>query len=436
MDKQIDIAGLKVDAITKEQFFVQLEKRIEQGQQTFVTTPYSEFLYNALRDREVMTLLNSSDIAVPDGVGILWAEYFLGQPLTRQNYWLKIIQAWLQVIFTGAQILLRPKKLYQTFPEKIVGADLLWDIAKFAQTKNCSIFLAGGFGDTPQLLKTLLEQRYPGLQIVGASNASPDDPDLQQEIIVAQPDFVLAAFGPIRQERWIARHLKVWPVKMAIGLGGSFDYAVGKKLHPPKFIRAAGLEWLYRLATQPTRAKRIYQASWGLILSLVRYKVLSSMPLRRNGSIVVVNKSHQVLVCRRAEAPVRASRKELHNYWQFPQGGLGKGESIADGAARELREETGIHSATILGVSQFTNSYSWQNSQRNLLRRRHKYSGQEQQTVFFLFTGDDSEIQLDPRELIDYQWVPMDEVTKILAQERVPYATAVLQELAELLKNQ
>jgi UDP-N-acetyl-D-mannosaminuronic acid transferase (WecB/TagA/CpsF family) len=131
MDK-IDVAGLKIDALTKQQFLDQLDNRIKQGQKTFITTPYSEFLYAALRDKAVMSLINTSDIAIPDGIGVIWAQYFLSKPFNVEGYWGRVMQAWGQVVNTGAQILLNPKKLYQVFPEKLVGADMFWELSKWA----------------------------------------------------------------------------------------------------------------------------------------------------------------------------------------------------------------------------------------------------------------------------------------------------------------
>ncbi len=437
MDKRIDVAGLQINAFTKSELFRQLEQRIASGAKTFITTPYSEFLYRALRDREVMHLLNSADIAVADGVGVIWAQYFLVQPTTAKSFYGRILQTWWQVVHTGAQILLQPKKLYQTIPEKIVGADLIWDLSAFAEKHNLRMFLAGGYGETPEKVKSLLTQHYPDLKVVGTSNARPGEQYLLEQIRASGADIVLVAFGPITQERWIAENLKALPAKIAIGLGGTFDYLVGERKAPPKFIRQVGLEWLYRLLTQPSRVGRIYNAFWGLIISLVRYKVFNSYPFRENGLAIVVNQENKVLLCRRAFASDRVSAREqaVNQYWQFPQGGLDEGESVEVGTQRELYEETGISSVEILGLSEYINSYSWNNAKRPLLGRSFNNPGQEQRTVFFRFSGDDSEIKLDTRELIDYQWLSPEELLEKIADERRPHARKVLEELAQLLEN-
>jgi N-acetylglucosaminyldiphosphoundecaprenol N-acetyl-beta-D-mannosaminyltransferase len=275
-DPGIDVAGLRIDPITKKALLRELSQRIGARQKTFVVTAYSEFLYASMRSGEVARLVNSADFVVADGIGILWADLFLRQPLESRQFWLRCVEAWWQVVWTGASILLKPSLLYQTIPEKIVGASLVWDLAELAQERDFKVYLLGGFGGTPKKVAQRLQAKFPGLQIVGASHKDWDDESAAVDIAQAKPDMLLVSYGRIKQEQWIARHLPHLPVSFAIGLGGSFDYLAGAKLAPPKFVRALGLEWLYRLLTQPHRVTRIYRAVVGLILALVRYKLRRS----------------------------------------------------------------------------------------------------------------------------------------------------------------
>jgi exopolysaccharide biosynthesis WecB/TagA/CpsF family protein len=300
-----------------------------------------------------------------------------------------------------------------------------------------SVYLVGWPEQHCEKVKAVLEKKYPEIKIVGYANVTPDDQSALQDIRDKKPDLLLVAFGPIKQERWIARNFNSLPVKVAIGLGGSFDYAIGKKIQPPKFIREAGLEWLYRLFTQPTRIKRIYQAFWGLIISLVRYKVFGSLPFRRNGTAVVINKENKIFLGRRKNAPAKnGSAPEIlsNNYWQFPQGGLDNGEETVVGTSRELEEETGMTNIEVLGQAKNITQYDWSNANRSLFSDR-RFRGQEQHTVFFRYLGSDEEIELDTHELVDYKWLSPEEVLKQIAGERLPHAEIVLAELAELLRN-
>src|SRR5579864_6937972 len=99
---KIDIAGLKVDSITKADLLNKISERVDSNQKTFIITPYSEFLYQGLQDSKIMELFNSADFAVPDGIGIVWAHKFLSIPLTAKSYYGKILQAFWQMKYSGA----------------------------------------------------------------------------------------------------------------------------------------------------------------------------------------------------------------------------------------------------------------------------------------------------------------------------------------------
>ncbi len=297
---KIDVAGLKVDNVIKQELLASLTDRLQKNQKTFVITPYSEFLFHSLRDNAILEIFNKADFSVPDGIGIFWAAKFLEIPLTVKNHYLKIFQAFWQMIYSGAAILLYPKFIRSAFTEKIPGSDLVWDLAELAAKNNLSIYLLGGFGDTPEIVAEKLSKKINGtrlygrqnmsrLSIAGFSNKNADDPTVIDDIKKAAPDIIFVAYGPIKQERWIVENMHNLPAKLYIGLGGTFDYIAGKRLNPPKFVRSMGLEWLYRLITQPYRLKRIFNAVIGLITALLRYKVFMSEPYRPNVVSVVLN---------------------------------------------------------------------------------------------------------------------------------------------------
>lgn len=275
MLREITIAGLRVAAETRGRVLAELTRRLDEGLQTSIITPYSEFLHASLTEPKVKRMLNEADVSIPDGVGMLWAQTFLARPLTVRLKPLRTLQATLQMISTGAQILLNPKSIYKTIPEKIVGADFFWDLVKLAEQRGDSIFLLGGYGKTTSTVARILKNKYPKLAIAGLSSTDyPGTQELIEEITRTKSKYIFVAWGPIRQEQWILDNLKHLPeVKLAIGLGATFDYVAGTKKSPPRFIRQLGLEWLFRLITQPYRYKRIYNATIRLILLLIKYKV-------------------------------------------------------------------------------------------------------------------------------------------------------------------
>ncbi|MCL5667375.1 MAG: WecB/TagA/CpsF family glycosyltransferase [Patescibacteria group bacterium] len=436
----INIAGLNISKTTKAELLAQLAARIKRGQQTFVTTPYSEFLYRCLKDSSLLEILNRSDFAVADGIGLFWAARFLSIPLAAKSYSGKILQSVWQAKYSLLSILFYPKFVRSSLPEKIPGSDLIWDLAELAAKNNWSIYLLGGFNDTPELAAGKLAGKFAGkLRVAGWSNKNPGDATVIKDIKNANPDILLVAYGPVKQERWIAENLQNLPAKLAIGLGGSFDYLAGKKTQPPKIIRRAGLEWLFRLATQPRRIKRIFQATFGLTWALIKYRVFSSLPFRQNVASVILNQNGLIFIAKfnPGKAVLRAlgySQGSFQDYWQLPQGGLEKNEGIEQGAKREIQGETAITSIKFMGKSGHIYSYLWKDMGKRPLfvAKRYHYKGQEQHIAYFKFFGQDMEIKLDRDEFVEYKWVPWQNLEKEVHREKQDLAKIILEDLIKM----
>jgi len=126
-----------------------------------------------------------------------------------------------------------------------------------------------------------LRKKFPRLRIVGAESGGQNvDPSVPSPVLTriqaAQPSVLFVAFGHGKQERWIARHLaKLSSVKVAVGVGGSFDYLAQVVPRAPLEWRSLGLEWLYRLIRQPRRWKRIYRAIIVFSLLVLKQRIAS-----------------------------------------------------------------------------------------------------------------------------------------------------------------
>lgn len=269
---KISIAGLMVDTMSESEVLEAVRQRLRHNEKTFIVTPYSEFLYIALRDKEIMALLNSADISIPDGIALFLAREFLARPYSFRNRFLKMVQGWWQMFYLGWMLLLFPGKVYGPFAHKVVGADFMWSLAQVAEQENKSVYILGGYGKAPEIVAEKLLHRFPNLRIAGKSNKLKTDATIISDIQKSHADILLLGFGPIIQEKWIKDNWAALPVSLAIGLGGTFDYISGDRSAPPAWIRRIGLEWLYRLFTQPKRVIRIKNATFGLVNALIKYK--------------------------------------------------------------------------------------------------------------------------------------------------------------------
>lgn len=267
---KIDVLGVQINADSRNTIIFLIKKLLADGRKIFIATPYSEMIVRAQEDRGFREILNAATFALPDGTGVLWAAHYLK--------FKKFIPSLFSIIF-------RPSSIRDPIPEKISGSDFIWDLASLASEKNYSIFLLGGFGNTPELVAKRLKEKYPNLKIVGTFNEKQDlsssgltrgsrldsgsmagmTERARQKINESNADFLFVALGPVVQEKWIASNLPNLRVKLAIGLGGTFDYLASKVSPAPQIWAKIGLEWLWRLVTQPWRAFRVSKGVLGLI---------------------------------------------------------------------------------------------------------------------------------------------------------------------------
>jgi exopolysaccharide biosynthesis WecB/TagA/CpsF family protein len=233
--KRIRILGLPVDAITYEEWLEVIGEWIESPSSLretgskrvmHVCTINPEFMMIARNDPNFHNILNRADLCVPDGVGLLWAAKRLGHPL----------------------------------PERVTGSDGVPRIAERAAQRGWRLFLLGAAPGIADETAAILQARYPGLQIAGTFSGSPA-PEEEDAIVAmvnaSDADILFVAYGAPEQDKWIARNLPRLQVKMAMGVGGAFDFIAGVVPRAPLWMRRMGLEWLFRLYLQPWRIRRM-----------------------------------------------------------------------------------------------------------------------------------------------------------------------------------
>ena len=160
-------------------------------------------------------------------MGIVWAARILGEPL----------------------------------PDRVTGTGLLPEICRLAAERGQSVFFLGGEPGVAELAASELVRRYPGLQVAGTSSADPgeeSDPETVAAINASGADVLAVAYGCPKQDYWIARNRgQLAGVRVAIGVGGAFDFISGMIPRAPRTMRKAGMEWLYRLWQEPARYRRM-----------------------------------------------------------------------------------------------------------------------------------------------------------------------------------
>jgi len=231
MEKErVIIMGIPFDKVTLDSALtLLLEKLADNTRGFFVATPNPEMLLAARKNETFRKILQKTDLNIPDGTGIIWAAKHHATPL----------------------------------PERVTGTDLMQALCHKVMPDTRIFLLGAAPGVAKKAARKLKEQKR--LNIVGTFSglADPhDDLNLQKIINNTRPDLLFVAFGAPKQEFWLARNLPHLPtVKLAMGVGGAFDFIAGVRSRAPAWMRRAGLEWLYRLFQQPKRIIRIFNAT-------------------------------------------------------------------------------------------------------------------------------------------------------------------------------
>jgi N-acetylglucosaminyldiphosphoundecaprenol N-acetyl-beta-D-mannosaminyltransferase len=217
---------LPVDAVDMDSVLRFVDERVRKG-----STPSSilcanpEKLYHLRSSAGLLPLFESADLVIPDGIGVVLAVRLLsGHKLAR-----------------------------------VTGADLMQEICEAAPSRGYRIFIYGSSEAVNAKAALVLRERYPGIDIVGAEHGyqTPGQMDtLVSRINEAHPDLLFVGLGSPLQELWIQQNVERLHVAVIQAVGGTLDTIAGTVRRAPRWMRACGLEWLYRFAAQPSRARR------------------------------------------------------------------------------------------------------------------------------------------------------------------------------------
>jgi N-acetylglucosaminyldiphosphoundecaprenol N-acetyl-beta-D-mannosaminyltransferase len=234
------IFGVHLDDVpTREAMVAACAGLLDGPASARVFTPNPEILLLARDDRAYAAVLNSADLAPPDGAGVA------------------IVQS------------LRRRRRIRRWP----GVDVGSTVVRLAVERDAAVAFVGGTAGAAPLAAAAWRRRLPGARIVVAGDgvpigedgraASPEEGErLLEAIRGASPAVVLVGLGAPKQERWIANHAADLPtVKVLVGVGGAFDMWSGRLRRAPSWLRRLGLEWAWRLALEPRRLRRAFRAT-------------------------------------------------------------------------------------------------------------------------------------------------------------------------------
>lgn len=219
------ILGIPIHDVTLDEALDRVAVWVTGSDVHQIATVNPEFIMTARRDAEFRAVLENAALCLPDGVGITLAARYLGRPLR----------------------------------ERVAGVDLVERLAGRAAAEGWRLFLLGAAPGVADRAAAILRARNPGLIVAGTCAGSPrreEEWKIVRRVQEAETDILLVTYGAPAQELWLARNLARTGARVGIGVGGAFDYIAGVVPRAPRWMRQAGLEWLYRLIRQPWRWRR------------------------------------------------------------------------------------------------------------------------------------------------------------------------------------
>ena len=304
----INILDINISKIKKNEILNKIKEYLNSGNQHYIVTPNPEIILTAQKDEEFFYILNKADLAIPDGIGLKFAGWIIGKNIKR-----------------------------------ITGADLVKDILQLSiknyQLKIAAINLKNGLSnksDIEMVLENYGIKKYL-VEDIEKESAHRLSIPMIEKLNNFKSDILFCALGAPYQEKIIYHNLKKIPsIKLAIGVGGAFDFLTGKIKRAPKIFRIIGLEWLWRLSKQPRRWKRIYNATIIFPWEFFKWRFIHPFLYRNNVACLLYKKeanNFKILLVERMDMP---------GHWQLPQGGT-DGENLITAGARELSEEVGCN---------------------------------------------------------------------------------------------
>ncbi len=174
------------------------------------------------------------------------------------------------VLADGAPVVMASRLLRKSLPERVAGSDLVPAIFEASAEQPLRAFLLGAAPGVADRAAAVIEQRWPGVEIVGTlspplgfEHDERENERILQSVADCQPDLVLVGLGAPKQELWISRHAEKLEAKAALCIGATIDFLAGEKNRSPRWMQRLGLEWVHRMASEPSRlAKRYLRDAW------------------------------------------------------------------------------------------------------------------------------------------------------------------------------
>ncbi|MFB5760252.1 WecB/TagA/CpsF family glycosyltransferase [Paenibacillus medicaginis] len=223
------IINSNITALTFQETIIELEKWVANKENHYVCVCNTHSIVTASNDKLFATVLNNAGICTPDGTPVVWALRSYG--FTEQD--------------------------------RVDGPNMMLKLCELSAQKKYKIFFYGGTAETLEQLNRKVTQMFEGIEIAGSYSppfrnlTAYEETEIADMINTSNADFIFVSLGCPKQEIWMYNNREKIRGIM-IGVGAAFEYITGNIKRPPLFFQKAGLEWVFRLISEPKRLWKRY----------------------------------------------------------------------------------------------------------------------------------------------------------------------------------
>jgi N-acetylglucosaminyldiphosphoundecaprenol N-acetyl-beta-D-mannosaminyltransferase len=243
-DIRHNILGVRINAINMAQALDIIGGWLDQREPHYVCVTPAHVIMDCCWNPSLKGVINGSGLTTPDGMSIVW--------LLRLNGYRHV--------------------------QRVYGSDLMLGVCRISEGRGWRHFFYGGVPGVADTLVDRLVARFPRLQIAGTYTPPFRPPTDEEEdsilklIQESRADVLWIGISSPRQEQWMADHIGKLDIPVLVGVGAAFDFLSGRKKQAPLWMQRSGLEWLFRLASEPQRLwKRYAQYPLFALLVLMQY---------------------------------------------------------------------------------------------------------------------------------------------------------------------
>jgi len=223
--QRVNVLGIGLSVLNLDSALVAITRALERKSKGYICVTGVHGVMEAQKDGELRGILNRAFLNTPDGMPMVWLGKLHGFGAMRRVY----------------------------------GPDLMFLVCDSLRKRDCRHFLYGGAEGVAPDLKRRLEEKFPGLNIVGTYTPPfrplnpAEEGDLIRTVNDLRPDIIWVGLSTPKQEKFMAKYSGKLDATLMFGVGAAFDFHAGRVRQAPRWMQRSGLEWFFRLCSEPRR---------------------------------------------------------------------------------------------------------------------------------------------------------------------------------------